>query len=397
MKSIKKQQYLFKFLSISISCIISFVIIEIFSRIFLSPPVIVEYVLNNKPIDTVYDLGEKLETIIVNRDPNPSVKVNTKSGFRLKPNTNIIVENHYWAGGKLSIRTNSLGYRNPEIGPKDRRRILFLGDSITLGDWLPEEETFVRIIQSLAEQDKFRLETINTAVSGISLRNEIAILLETGLSTEPDAVVVNFYLNDFLASPGVYLNRLGSPFNKSYFLYNLFTKFPMAIYQITGRGWRIRNLAFQELDLDKLRNKFLKNKSLIAGDNKSKTSAFNKLVYDNFFDWGGSWSPEVWSYMNQLFRNLKELSESRNFELYIVAHPVKHQIEAINIHDYPQKKLKQICSELEIPLLDLMPILREKRNSSERDIFHDHCHHTSYGNQLVAKEIYSFLSSLSNR
>jgi|TARA_Y100000310_G_scaffold340535_1_gene436623 hypothetical protein len=392
-----KQQYSFKVFSISISCIISFIVIEFFSRIFLSPPVILEYDLKREPLNEITKVNENRGTIIITDDPNPVLKINTKSGFRLKPNTHVIIENHYSWGSNVTIKTNSLGYRNAEIGPKDRRRILFLGDSITWGDWLEEDETFVHIVESLAENDMLEWETINAAVGGISLKNEIAILLETGLSTDPDAVVINFYLNDFLESPGVYLPRLNSPFNKSYFFYNLFTKLPMAIYQITGRGWRIRNMAFKELDLEELRNEFAEQNLINGGNDEFEANEFNQLVYDNFFDWGGSWSPEVWSYMNQLFRQLKDLSILHNFELYIVSHPVRYQIETSNNHNYPQEKLKQICSELDIPLLDLIPILKNQKSNNEKEIFHDHCHHTSYGNKLVANAIYNFLSKYSKR
>src|SRR5262249_11426859 len=106
------------------------------------------------------------------------------------------------------IRTNSLGYRGPEIGPKTRTRILFLGDSITLGHYLPEEETFVARVESLSATTGAPLQTINAGIAAAGLQGELAILPETGLQTERDVVVVDFYLNDVQGSPGVHVHRL---------------------------------------------------------------------------------------------------------------------------------------------------------------------------------------------
>jgi len=68
---------------------------------------------------------------------------------------------------------------------------------------VPEEETFVRRIEELSRSAGEPIETINSAVPGIGLESELAILLETGVETEPDVVVLCFYLNDALPSPGV--------------------------------------------------------------------------------------------------------------------------------------------------------------------------------------------------
>ena len=104
-------------------------------------------------------------------------------------------------------KTNSLGYRNREIGPKEGERILFLGDSITLGLAVNEPYTYVRQVETLARADGLSWETINAGVDGLGTNGELAVLSETGLSVSPDVVVLGFYHNDFLESPGIYLTR----------------------------------------------------------------------------------------------------------------------------------------------------------------------------------------------
>ena len=66
----------------------------------------------------------------------------TDRGFRHAPNSEVVVVHPATPDTPTLYKTNSLGYRNPEIGPKRGERILFLGDSITLGLALNEADTF---------------------------------------------------------------------------------------------------------------------------------------------------------------------------------------------------------------------------------------------------------------
>ena len=92
---------------------------------------------------------------------------------------------------------------------------MFLGDSITFGLGMPEENTFVRLVEDQARQKGGNWETINSAVKGLGMDAELAILTETGLALQPDLVVLDFYLNDFQESPGIYLTRLPGVLNQS--------------------------------------------------------------------------------------------------------------------------------------------------------------------------------------
>jgi lysophospholipase L1-like esterase len=77
-----------------------------------------------------------------------------------------------------------------------------------------------------------------------------------------------------------------------------------------------------------------------------------------------------------------------------VAFPVRHQVESPHVFDYPQRRLKEISRRLEVPLLDLLPLLRAEYESSGRagrPLFFDQCHVTPYGSELVARMIYTFL------
>ena len=100
---------------------------------------------------------------------------------------------------------------------------------------IPEENTFVRLVENQARQKGENWETINSAVKGLGMNAELAILTETGLALQPDLVVLDFYLNDFQESPGIYLNRLPGIFEPSRLAHKLTNVFRAIFSSFRGR------------------------------------------------------------------------------------------------------------------------------------------------------------------
>jgi hypothetical protein len=106
--------------------------------------------------------------------------------------------------------------------------------------------------------------------------------------------------------------------------------------------------------------------------------------------------------MRPLFEQFKQLSETHRFKLLIVAFPVYPQVYTPFVDDTPQQYLKQLGNELDIPVLDTLPLLRQQAlslhdesiyqsRSIYQDLFYDHCHHTEAGSALLADEIFNFI------
>lgn len=314
---------------------------------------------------------------------NTGVLIWTPTGKRLRANTHVIIENHLLNKRTIEIHINSLGYRNRELSEKKKKRILFLGDSITLGDYLNEEETFVRLIETYSKQLDKDWETINSGVNGISLMNELAILKETGIHVKPDVVVIGFYLNDFLESPGVYIPKLPRFLSELRLINYVLT----ALFKLE----KVRDSFSTEIDLEKWKESFEKELQINSEKYNQNELAFNKLVLKHFRDWGGSWSYYAWENMFPLFEEFKRLSIQYQFKPVIVIFPVRYQVVLEDSDDYPQRQLKTIGHRLDIPVLDLLPILKEKYYASSEPLFYDQCHHTPYANKVIAKEVYDFL------
>lgn len=304
--------------------------------------------------------------------------VYSRTGLRLRPSTQVTLENERLSGRNIVIRTNSLGYRGPELGHKTAPRILFLGDSITLADYLHEKETFVHLVGEQLATAGHAAETVNSGVGTISLGSELAILRETGLSIEPDVVLLNFYLNDFRDSPGVYTAKLPG-----------YLAWSQAAQLIAGRF--ITRPDIRGKEIAEWEQELAEQLETAAGNYRTDQRAFNRLILRRMRDWGGVWSPRAWDKLRPLFGELHRLSSLHGFKLAIVAHPVREQVQTEFVDDYPQKQLADIARDLDVPLLDLLPLLREHWQDNEERLFFDQCHHTPLGSKLVANWIAEFL------
>lgn len=292
---------------------------------------------------------------------------------RLRPNVKVLIHNHYLSGKDVSIQTNSFGFRGEGLEEKkdNELRILFLGDSITIGDYLNQEEVFPWITQSIL-QSQIPTKSISIAVAALTnlgLDEEVSLLKESGLATKPDIVVLNFYLNDsrppwgFSGETG---NR-GWLRKRSLLAETIYTR-------LIESNWKDkqRELRFSWIDMQ---NKL---------DWQNNKSDFLKLANSAKYDWGAAWDESSWVVVENGFKELKNLADEFNFKVFIAIHPVSFQVYANFIEETPQQKLKEISNLLKFTSIDLLPILRTHK---KEDLFYDQCHPKAFTNKLIAKEI----------
>jgi len=360
---------------------------EVGARWLLPAPPIVHVAVDP---DRESRLGGPGDSVVL--DEKATLYVMTDAGLRLRPNSTVHVESHALNQRDVDIRTNSLGYRGPELGRKVDTRVLFLGDSITFGDWLPEEETFVRRVETLSRATGLPLETVNAGAGGISLANELAILLETGLSIDPDIVVVGFYLNDTARSRGIRPIDPPSWLAWSSLVQHVLDAYAMALPEKSPDDMtreEKRGLKERPAWLRQIRAEFPSGE----GDPLESEAAFNRIIQKRIPDWGSAWSRKAWVGLESVFQELRRQAEQHRFQLLIVAFPVRMQVEADFVHDHPQRWLKQIADDLDVPMLDLLPLLRELHRQTDEPIFHDHCHHTVFGNERIADWVHGFVQA----
>ncbi len=104
------------------------------------------------------------------------------------------------AHGSVLYRVNSMGLRGRAIDPRKGSgvfRVLALGDSFTFGLEGSEEDSLPSQLERLANaRSSVRIEVLNGGTPGYNTRQELAWLLQRGLTLEPDLVILGVAVGD---------------------------------------------------------------------------------------------------------------------------------------------------------------------------------------------------------
>jgi lysophospholipase L1-like esterase len=192
-------------------------------------------------------------------------------GYRFVPNQDRETDR----GQKIHI--NSLGMRDeefPQQKPEGEFRVLLLGDSLTFGIDVEQNETFASLLRdSLKNRGAGgkSIRVMNGAVQGYDSSNERDWLVTFGFDLQPDLVVVMFYPNDIDLEPrkwdpwdfpGRDLLRRTATF---YFVESWYFEREAERLGATGEDKRIRDLQFNE-EL----KKYLGTKAMDPNDSADK-------------------------------------------------------------------------------------------------------------------------------
>lgn len=98
-----------------------------------------------------------------------------------------------------NFRTNSQGFRGQREyaieKPQGTYRVAVLGDSVTLGHGVEDEETFSAVLEKNLSRTR-PAEVINMGVSGYGTSEELIQLREVALKYDPDLVILGYFPND---------------------------------------------------------------------------------------------------------------------------------------------------------------------------------------------------------
>lgn len=330
---------------------------------------------------------ESASTLRLDRTPNAqTLYYQTFAGKRLRANTTATIVNHMLSGKDIVVRTNSLGYRGKEIAADSSKRVLFLGDSITLADYVPEEQSFVAIVEQLLQKDWPSLQTLNAGVGATGVDNYLSILRETGLSTKPDVVVVGLYLNDFQPTTSNMLFHPPRMLQWSWLINRIYQSLSVIRAKRSGRP----ELAVPAQELAAWKSEIAQ--SFVEREpNAGEDRTFLEQVLFAHIDWGGAWSEGAWLRMRKPLEQIADLLRQQGIPLLVVSLPVREQVEAQELYDYPQRRAAEIADQLGAAYLDLLPVLRK---AAANKLYYDHCHFAPEGNRLVAEEISNILNQL---
>ena len=307
-------------------------------------------------------------------------------GVRLTPNVRATIRNHRVSGRDVVIETNSLGLRHPELGAKgaDEFRVVILGDSITFGDYLPYEDTYPAQLERRLAGRSRRIVVINAGLPGASTSDELYHYLEIRDAVDPDLVLLAMYLNDAQSSHHFYARSLPAPFATSRFLSWAVNRVELLRLKL----WR--DEAVPEIDPG-WREDFRGGRRLQSGDMYHVRDAFDFEIYNAHRDFGLAWYPPSWDLLERITRTLALTVRDRGHELAACLFPVHIQVKGTVDDRRPQARFERMCRDLDLPCLDLLPVLRASWHDTGREPFYDHCHLRTHANAVVADALAGWL------
>lgn len=338
---------------------------------------------------------------------NRNIYQNDKAlGYSFGPNLNTSYQGH-------SLNTNSKGLRDREfyIGGKPDLRILALGDSFTFGEGVDAEKTYAKVLEIILKK-KFtnkKIEVINSGVPGYGNDQELNFLKIKGVYYKPDLVLLGFYLgNDFSDNEigGIKRRRV----KENGFLYDIYMEKKID-EDIAGRN---SELLLCHID------RYFKEKSLVYYLIKSRIDNLLwklgiKKVYDGYRILEKESFPYFENHLTEKYMRgfnltiniIKEINKETiksgakflvilipaGFQVYEAAFDSAVTSYNLNKKDYSVDRLDSLVQEKltaeEIPVLDLLPVLKDK---SENRLY-EWGHWTPKAHSIAADKIYKFIEN----
>ena len=107
--------------------------------------------------------------------------------------------------GNVLVTYNERGLRDRPVRPKveGEYRILALGDSVTFGWGVPQDQIFAFRLEQLMQSRLQRpMRVINSGVGGYNTVQEVTYFKQEGVKFQPDLVVLTYVVNDIEENKG---------------------------------------------------------------------------------------------------------------------------------------------------------------------------------------------------
>ena len=312
------------------------------------------------------------------RRPSPFERLGVTMGEYTPDSTFRIVfdsdpRNEFEPDGGVTMSVNALGLRGPDVArtkPPGTFRVLGLGDSFTFGVGVPDEQTFLRRLESSLREapDSTAFEVLNAGVQGYNTRDEVTVFEQRWIHLQPDLVVLTFYLNDAYSDAAFWNMGQGL---------GIHLQQPDGLAQVSvladlvQHAWRARGVQ-RKMKEHYDQHYFQDGNAFLASD--AQDAPFR-------VDWGVS---------RAALERARDLTREKDIQFAVVLFPELH---ALN-EDYPFQAIHDVvgeaCRELDIPLLDLFETFRGHDASSLWVHPSDH-HPNGEAHRLAAASIEAFL------
>lgn len=236
-------------------------------------------------------------------------------------NTNYLNPNEEGVIFDEKVYTDKNGFRVPSKNFKyiGKKNIFILGDSVTFGNGVKEEETFIGLMRN----DFKNINILNSSIPGYQIKDHVKVIHLTKKFNNIEKIFYFFTLNDVYGSSNI-IDRNN---NKKESDYNL-----------------------KKIKLLNELNIFLRNKSYLYMFVKGVGTDPSKRWFLNLYKF---YENKDLSEIKKQFNYLNNFSKNAKSELIVILLPYEYQTRNCKKKFLkPQKKIKEILSELNINFKD---------------------------------------------
>ncbi|MEN8184411.1 MAG: SGNH/GDSL hydrolase family protein [Myxococcota bacterium] len=267
--------------------------------------------------------------------------------------------------GGVLYEANSHGFRGPERSvakPPATYRIAVIGDSVTMGWGVLEEETYAALVEGLlAERHPgSSIEVLNLGLAGLPLQVLVTRFRHHGLRFAPDLVVYGFTINDL---EGRFYRRSFDPTR---------IRFPLQessqLARTVGPRWAA------------LRDRFW-----------PAPGSYVWELDNNFFH-----NPPLWAATLRSLDRLAEAAESVGACVVVLLHPSLHTLDRLHPFGRHYRAIREAAEDRGFPVVQPLPGFL---GHSAREFWiasHDP-HPNALGHRLLAEALVEGLESLPAR
>lgn len=302
-------------------------------------------------------LGEVMIRVYLNFNTAYDIEM-TKYALNLKNDSDNKLIGHVHRPNKsmelmdVMVDINSDGHRDKEypVTKNDKYRIIFLGDSLTFGWGVEEEETFATLIEENLNSDS-PTEVINFGTGNYNTEQEVNLFLEKGLKYNPDKVVLFYFINDAEITP-----------EKSGLWFLGYSQF----------------VSFYWSRINSLLNNFLPSKSF---------QEYYESLYDE--------DQQGWINARKAIIQLRDICESRGIDFQVVLLPELHDVNNeifANIYN----SLALFLADNNIDYLNLAKLFENHPNQIELWVSYDDAHPNNIAHRKIAESSVEFIKNKGN-
>jgi lysophospholipase L1-like esterase len=248
----------------------------------------------------------------------------------------------------VEIRINERGLRGGPIppAPNGKRRILFLGSSVTLGWGVSENETVTELIRTKFQADGNDVDVLNAGIGNYNAVRYVERFKRRLVDLDPTDIVVHYFVRD-------------------------------AVQLDAGGG-----------------NALLRNSQLAVTAWVAATRYLGKGSETSLEEYyRGVYSPKAEGYvaMRKALHELATYARQRNIRIYLAMTPDVHDLVDYKFH-FIHEQIKQLAKEENYVFIDLLPAM-ESLTPKELWSMPGDPHPNGLGHRRMAETIYPVLKN----